>query len=776
MVCLLVDDAHTLDDASAALVRETAAWAEVAIVAAVRTGAATPPAISSLWREGLTIDHHLTPLDRYASDELVKDLLGRSSAEVREHIWQRGRGHPLFIRELVAGAVHQGAMAQRNGVWVLRRDPALPERLVSLLRSRLDHLSPPDRRCLAVLAMIGQVDRRLLGAVGLVPSMDSLVNAGLVVDDDVRLRAEEPLLAEVALAGMCSDDRDHLRSNLADLLDGRAGDAVGAAILRLDAGERLTADTLVAALRQALANDRLTVAERIAASAGDGPHPPGLALLLMRTAAMGNRWPLAERWWRAVLHGDDQRSRELAHAEWAELNFEYRVDPAEAMAQVNGALKLPGLAPDVADRLQASILRARMFTQDLVPVVADGERFLDEEHDPVATARVRGDVATARSHLGTLRQSQSLVEQELEVANLPMLERLRLQVVRIMTLTWTEGPARALEAAASLLEETRLDEDPETEPLALLHLAVVLHDAGRYGEAVDDVQDAEPLQHQIHRRRHRSMSAGVAASSLALLPDRAAELEAILIEHDPQAREHWIDAPLLMLARSRRDHARGRSPWPGLEAGLEHAVRRSSGLHELQLLREAAYRGRADEVVERVEQLALRAEAVLADLVCDEVVGLADDNGTALHDIAVRLAGLEATGLALDAVTAAAAAHTRAGRADQILRSEVLAAHLRRDLPGQSSIAEHVWVPVLSPREQEVVDLVVDGASDREVAEVLFLSVRTVERHLYRVYRRTGISGRHELRRLVLGDVADLKGLGSDDAGFSGARGTRRDA
>lgn len=775
-VCLLVDDAHTLDDASAALVRETAAWAEVAIVAAVRSGASTPPAISSLWREGLTIDHHLTPLDRCASDELVEDLIGRASAELRDHVWHRGRGHPLFVRELVAGAVEQGAMARRNGVWVLRRDPALPGRLNSLLRGRLGHLSPPDRRCLAVLALTGRVDRGLLGAVGLAAPVDSLVNSGLVVDDGVRLRAEEPLLAEVALAGLGSEERDHMRTGLADLLDTRAGGAAGAALLRLDAGQRLAAHTLVTALRQALADDLLTVAERIAASAGDGPHPPGVALLLMRTAAMGNRWPLAEHWWRAVLHGGDQHSRELAHAEWAEVNFEYRADPAEAVAQVTGALELPGLAPGIADRLQASMLRARMFTQDLAPMVADGERFLSEKHTPAAAAQVRRDVATARSHLGTLRQSQLLVEHELDAANPPMLERLRLRVVRIMTLTWTEGPAQALEAAASLLEETRRDEDPETEALALLHLAVVLHDAGRHGEAVDDVQTAEPLQHQMHRRRHRSLTAGVAASSLALLPDRAVELEALLAQHDPQTREHWIDAPLLMLARSRSDHAHGRSPWPGLEAGLEHARRRSSGLHELQLLREAAYRGRAQDVVERVAQLAVRADAVLADLVSEEVAGLAADDGTALQAISVRLAGVGATGLALDAVTAAAAAHTRAGRGDQTLRSEVLAAHLRRDLPGQCSIAEHAWVPVLSPREQEVVDLVVDGAPDREVADALFLSVRTVERHLHRVYSRTGISGRHELRRLVREDVAGLAGPGSNDPGwFSRARGTRRD-
>lgn len=271
------------------------------------------------------------------------------------------------------------------------------------------------------------------------------------------------------------------------------------------------------------------------------------------------------------------------------------------------------------------------------------------------------------------------------------------------------------------------------------------------------------------------MTAGVTASSLSLLPARAAELAAMLAQHDPATAEHWIDAPLLLLARSRADLARGLSPWPGLQAGLEHAVLRNSGLHELQLLRESAYRGRAVEVLGRTRQLAARAEATLSDLVCEEVAGLAADDANALHATALHLAELGASGLALDCVTAAAAAHTRAGLHGQILRCEILAAHLRRQLADQTSIAQHTWSPVLSPREQDVVDLVVAGARDREVAQALFLSVRTVERHLHRVYSRVGVSGRHHLRRLVLDDVAGLGGPPSSDPWLSRATGPRHD-
>lgn len=52
---------------------------------------------------------------------------------------------------------------------------------------------------------------------------------------------------------------------------------------------------------------------------------------------------------------------------------------------------------------------------------------------------------------------------------------------------------------------------------------------------------------------------------------------------------------------------------------------------------------------------------------------------------------------------------------------------------------------LLSPAEQRVAELVVRGSSSLEVAEKLFLSKRTVDTHLGRIYRKLGIHSRHEL-------------------------------
>jgi DNA-binding CsgD family transcriptional regulator len=52
---------------------------------------------------------------------------------------------------------------------------------------------------------------------------------------------------------------------------------------------------------------------------------------------------------------------------------------------------------------------------------------------------------------------------------------------------------------------------------------------------------------------------------------------------------------------------------------------------------------------------------------------------------------------------------------------------------------------MLSPREREVVRLVRNGLTNREIAEALFLSSRTVEAHVARALRKLGVGSRREL-------------------------------
>lgn len=54
-------------------------------------------------------------------------------------------------------------------------------------------------------------------------------------------------------------------------------------------------------------------------------------------------------------------------------------------------------------------------------------------------------------------------------------------------------------------------------------------------------------------------------------------------------------------------------------------------------------------------------------------------------------------------------------------------------------------VVALTPREREVASMAAAGIASREIATRLFLSVRTVNNHLQRVYSKLGIARRQEL-------------------------------
>ncbi|MGH3393535.1 MAG: response regulator transcription factor, partial [Streptosporangiaceae bacterium] len=55
----------------------------------------------------------------------------------------------------------------------------------------------------------------------------------------------------------------------------------------------------------------------------------------------------------------------------------------------------------------------------------------------------------------------------------------------------------------------------------------------------------------------------------------------------------------------------------------------------------------------------------------------------------------------------------------------------------------------LTAAEQRVADQIAGGATSREAAAALFVSVRTVETHVAAIYRKLGIRTRSELRRAL---------------------------
>jgi non-specific serine/threonine protein kinase len=67
-----------------------------------------------------------------------------------------------------------------------------------------------------------------------------------------------------------------------------------------------------------------------------------------------------------------------------------------------------------------------------------------------------------------------------------------------------------------------------------------------------------------------------------------------------------------------------------------------------------------------------------------------------------------------------------------------------QDAPGQAASAAPPLAVALSRREREVLRLLADGRTNREIAEALVLSIRTVESHVFNTYAKIGARGRAE--------------------------------
>ena len=74
-----------------------------------------------------------------------------------------------------------------------------------------------------------------------------------------------------------------------------------------------------------------------------------------------------------------------------------------------------------------------------------------------------------------------------------------------------------------------------------------------------------------------------------------------------------------------------------------------------------------------------------------------------------------------------------------------------RRAPGPSNDSEEQGLGSLTAREREVLNLLARGLSNREIAEELVITNKTVKNHLSRVYEKIGVHSRAEAIALWLG-------------------------
>ena len=98
--------------------------------------------------------------------------------------------------------------------------------------------------------------------------------------------------------------------------------------------------------------------------------------------------------------------------------------------------------------------------------------------------------------------------------------------------------------------------------------------------------------------------------------------------------------------------------------------------------------------------------------------------------------------------------HVFSGRSyiDQSL-THTLFDQFREDLPGtKNSVAQKRFTSekVLTKRELQVLELIVDGKSNKEIADCIFLSLNTIKVHLRNIYRKLNVNTRSQAIKIAI--------------------------
>ncbi|MFF7284594.1 helix-turn-helix transcriptional regulator [Streptomyces griseorubiginosus] len=151
---LLVDDAHLLDDASAALVHQLAVHGRTRLLVVATEGARAPGAITRLWTGELLPRLDLEPLPREETAQLLAAGAGGLEALTVSRLHRLCQGDLRLLRELVGAVREQGLLSRvpDSGEWEWRGPVPVTATVRERLADLLDRADPGERATLDRLA------------------------------------------------------------------------------------------------------------------------------------------------------------------------------------------------------------------------------------------------------------------------------------------------------------------------------------------------------------------------------------------------------------------------------------------------------------------------------------------------------------------------------------------------------------------------------------------------------------------------------------------------
>lgn len=761
-----VDDAHLMDRLSATLVHQIALERSARVIATVRGGEPVPDAVSSLWKDRYLRRLDLHPFTRDQCVTLVESVLGGTLEELSADVmWDTSDGNPMYLQSMVEGALASGALSKVDDVWQLRGATAVPEGLASLLDDRLDRAGEEALDALRFLALYEPIEFDQLVQLAGERAVDSAEMHNLIrlvrTESGVTAQFSHPLFGDVVRRRTGTASARKLRRQLAEMMRPRdinsATGRIRLAQLGLDSDEPVDLELNIKAAKDAIYLSNLPLGERLARVAFD--NGGGLrAADLLSTALLWQGHPREADSILADFDPDQLDQLQLVHWGIPRMSIMFW-----SMGDVAGSAAILRLLQERVDHPTL-----RLVIDAVGSAMAIHQNRIDEG---IAEAlRVLSDPGVPRQAVDWAAFGAGLAMpvagRGLEFG--PIADRCRSEqkstdgMIRVMV---RYGDVLALVYTGRFdLAEQRARQYAEFSSsgqfvgwaLAKIMEGLVATHRGSFRTTITATEQALAALNAETSLPWRLPARLLLVRAHSALGD-IASAERVFEEAEEHTGPHLaLHEPLRLIARS----------WLAAAAGSDHdaidlahqAARaaRSGGqcAVEAEALHHAARFGDR-RAASRLNQLADEIAGPLGRLYARHATAVADADPDALDQVSIAF---EEAGLLLSAADSAAAAvplHDRAAGAGRARRlaaaSSDRALRLATRCDGATSPAlRHAARPLpITAREREISALVARGLSNRDIAERLTVSVRTVEGHIYRACIKLDVADREALAELV---------------------------